>query len=137
MKKALGGDMNLTRQQNWSKMPMQMLRARCLTTELYQPIRHMNIHPDSQFRSDFILITSVLTAIVTMIAFCALAFWMSSPDQHRDCAQRVTQSLSPNQARLLIRSTPTYNNARSWCASHDDSDILINHAKSWPVFPRQ
>jgi hypothetical protein len=117
MKKALGGDMN--------------------TTELYQPIRHINIHPDSQFRSDFILITSVLTAIVTMIAFCALAFWMSSPDQHRDCAQRVTQSLSPNQARLLIRSTPTYNNARSWCASHDDSDILINHATSWPLFPRQ
>ena len=107
------------------------------TTELYQPIRHNTIHPDSQFRADFILITSVLIAIVTMIAFCALAFWMSSPDQHRDCAQRVTQSLSPNQARLLIRSTPTYNNARSWCASHDDSDILINHATSWPLFPRQ
>tara|TARA_Y100001938_G_C8051418_1_gene411966 strand:+ start:1173 stop:1508 length:336 start_codon:yes stop_codon:yes gene_type:complete len=105
------------------------------TTERFiRPVQmNYNTHPDSQLKSDITMIGLIILSILVMGLVCSLG---NTHDSNRDCAQKVRQTLSPWQGRLLIRQDVTYARASKWCAQNiDNSYEQINQAKRWPMFP--
>ena len=90
------------------------------------------MHPDQQIKADLTIMAGAIAFMIVLSVFFSLC---AKVDPHRDCALRITRGLSPNQAQLLTRGTPTYNRAAQWCSAHPDHDAMIERAKTWPTFP--